>query len=149
MLLLLLSYYNGYLNFLMFKAGVIEGFQEHLKDDPAKTIFYKIFANIPDSILEKGDLQEKALAAISSSVQPGMRRIKTYLEEEYLRHTRPDIAISSIPGGKEFYEQCIRFHTSTDLTAREIHEIGKKEVARLEDEMKKVRIIIQLLIIVE
>ncbi len=59
-------------------------------------------------------------------------------ESEYLKHTRPEIAATSLPGGKDFYRQCIRFHTSTELTPEEIHQIGLKEVEKIEAEMKKV-----------
>ncbi len=121
---------------------MVEVFDAHLNPDPLKTVFYETFAEIPNSIgtpEERKSLQERAQAAIRDSVQPGMKRIRDYLDLEYLNKTRKDIAVTSLPGGKEFYERCVRFHTSTALTPQEIHEIGKKEVDRLEREMKKVR----------
>ena len=50
-----------------------------------------------------------------------------------------DIAVSSLPDiGVEFYEQCLKFHTSTDMTAEEIHQTGLKEVERINKEMRNV-----------
>ena len=43
--------------------------------------------------------------------------------------------ISRFPGGAEAYAYSLRAFTSTPLTAEEIHQIGLREVARLEREM--------------
>ena len=45
--------------------------------------------------------------------------------------------MSSLPHGAEFYAACLRFHTSTELTAEQIHQLGLDEVDRIEAEMKK------------
>ncbi|MEM9335897.1 MAG: DUF885 domain-containing protein, partial [Pseudomonadota bacterium] len=42
-------------------------------------------------------------------------------------------------GGEEWYAWLVRQSTTTTLTPEEIHEIGKREAARLFDEMEKVR----------
>ena len=40
--------------------------------------------------------------------------------------------MSHYPNGSQFYQACINFHTTQEgLTADEIHQIGKQEVARL------------------
>ena len=50
-----------------------------------------------------------------------------------------DIAVSSLPGlGPEFYRQCLKFHTSTNLTVTEIHQLGLDEVERIEREMEDI-----------
>ena len=46
--------------------------------------------------------------------------------------------ISRFPGGGEAYAYSLRAFTSTTLTAEEIHQIGVREVARLEREMDAV-----------
>ena len=38
--------------------------------------------------------------------------------------------------GEDFYKQCLKFHTSTDMTVAEIHELGLAEVDRIETEMR-------------
>ena len=40
--------------------------------------------------------------------------------------------------GKAFYEACLAFHTSTNLTAEEIHQQGLDEVDRIEAEMREI-----------
>ncbi|MFY7835562.1 MAG: DUF885 domain-containing protein [Novosphingobium sp.] len=40
----------------------------------------------------------------------------------------------SLPGGAAFYANALKLNTTTDLTANEIHKIGRAEVARIEAE---------------
>jgi uncharacterized protein (DUF885 family) len=44
-----------------------------------------------------------------------------------------------VPGGAETYQYLIRLHTTTNMTADEIHELGKSEVARIRKEMETVK----------
>ena len=47
-----------------------------------------------------------------------------------------EIAVSSLPViGEQFYKQCLKFHTSTNMTEEEIHNLGLEEVDRIEKEM--------------
>ena len=40
--------------------------------------------------------------------------------------------------GAEFYKACLAFHTSTDLSAQQIHQRGLQEVERIEEEMRDI-----------
>jgi len=59
-----------------------------------------------------------------------------FLKSKYLKSTRKDIGVGSI--SDTFYPACLKFHTDTNLTALEVHNIGLREVARIEKEMKKI-----------
>ena len=49
------------------------------------------------------------------------------------------IGITSLPGiGAEFYAECLKFHTSTNMTVDQIHQLGLDEVERIELEMKEI-----------
>lgn len=43
-----------------------------------------------------------------------------------------------LPRGEAYYQARLKHYTTTDLTADEIHEIGLVEVARIQDEMRKI-----------
>ena len=58
------------------------------------------------------------------------------MEEAQKIYVYLEIGSSSLPNGQEFYQQCLKFHTSTNMTPMEIHELGLKEVNRIEKEMK-------------
>ena len=51
---------------------------------------------------------------------------------------RNSVGISDVPDGKAWYEYLVKYHTTTDLTPDEIHEIGLKEVARIRSEMEDI-----------
>jgi len=58
-----------------------------------------------------------------------------------MKSCRPREGVDSIPGGAAFYQQCLKFHTSLDITPREVHEIGLVEVARIRKEMERVEFV--------
>jgi len=43
-----------------------------------------------------------------------------------------------LPEGNAYYAYCLRSNTTTDLTPAQVHEIGLKEVERIETEMKSI-----------
>ena len=60
--------------------------------------------------------------------------ISFFLKKEINHNTcccLPDI-------GAEFYKACLAFHTSTDLSAQQIHQRGLQEVERIEEEMRDI-----------
>jgi hypothetical protein len=42
------------------------------------------------------------------------------------------------PKGMEYYQSCLSFHTTTNYTCQEVHDIGLGEVARITSEMEKI-----------
>ena len=109
--------------------GVVDQCREHGLGLAEDTAFYKPFMEA-DSIdkTEMERLQNDAKDAIKNCVQVGFMEIAEFLECEYLAACRPEIAATSLPGcGQEFYKACLKFHTSTDLTAKEIHQKGVQD----------------------
>jgi len=51
---------------------------------------------------------------------------------------RPREGVDSIPGGANFYQQCLKWHTSLDVIPDQVHEIGLAEMARIQKEMERV-----------
>ena len=105
-----------------------------LSASPEETPFFKLFANLNETY--PGDkyaieLMEEARNIIEKDIIPEYQNLKTYVFEEYINHTRPNIAITSLPDGNTFYYTCLRFHTTTDLSADEIHDIGLEEITSL------------------
>ncbi|KAK7072492.1 hypothetical protein SK128_012146 [Halocaridina rubra] len=56
---------------------------------------------------------------------------------EYIPAARTVGGVSSLPGGMEYYKGCLRFHTSTDLTPQQIHDLGLSEVERIQKEVNE------------
>ena len=75
---------------------------------------------------------------IAESLTPALKKLDAFIKETYLPACRKDVGASSLPDGEAFYQYSIRRQTTTDLTAKQIHEIGLKEVARIRREMEDV-----------
>lgn len=58
--------------------------------------------------------------------------------QEYLPNTRPHIAISSLPNGRKLYDDYLRWHLSTSISADNLHNLGRSEIDRIHGCMKKV-----------
>ncbi|HEX2059622.1 MAG TPA: DUF885 domain-containing protein [Thermoanaerobaculia bacterium] len=113
-----------------------------ITDDPAKSPIYELaFTNFRPSISaeEQRRLQSEARATLERDVMPAMRKLHAFWTTEYYPKTREALAWTSVPQGKEWYAYLVRRETTTELTPGEIHELGKKEVARIRAEMEKIR----------
>lgn len=93
----------------------------------------KMPANVPEA--ERTRLSQEANDAYEKEFRPAWRKLLTYMQNTYLPKARPEIGISSLPGGREMYRSLIRRLTTTDATPEEIHKLGEAEVARIEGEM--------------
>ena len=106
-------------------------------DDPAKSAFYEPFKTMPATIpaAEQERLRRDAAAAIQQSVLPAYRNLLTFLKAEYFPKARTTLAAHDLPDGDAFYRSQIREFTTTELGPEEIHQIGLKEVARIDAAM--------------
>ena len=82
----------------------------------------------------RAQVLQQAETIIAEQVYPAWRKAIAMLEAQMPQAT-DDAGLWRLEGGDEAYAGRLRFFTTTDLTADEIHEIGLKEVARLEGEM--------------
>jgi uncharacterized protein (DUF885 family) len=76
---------------------------------------------------------------IDSRLKPKYDTLKRFLSDTYLPACRETAGIGHLPGGIETYDLLISWHTSTGMTAEEIHQLGFSEVARIEKEMEQVK----------
>jgi len=131
---------KGLTNHAVSMESTVKQCDDHVNKATRETVFFKAFEdmkNVEED--DKDSLQKSAATAIENSIQPGFKKIYTFLKSEYIPVTRPAIAAASLPGiGEEYYKACIAFHTSTNMTAQQIHDTGIKEVERIENEMRDI-----------
>ena len=116
----------------VFKQIKLQAFVEP-KDSP----FYRAFLEIDSSIerVDIDEIQQEALNVIKLKVIPAYVKLHRFFKDEYLPACRTSIGIKEINNGKEYYKFLARKFTTTNLSPKEIHEIGLSEVARIRDEM--------------
>jgi uncharacterized protein (DUF885 family) len=100
--------------------------------------FFKPCGKLPSSIAAdtQTSLQTQCETAIGDRVLPSYTKLLKFFRDEYTPHARETLAAEALPDGVAFYRQQIREYTTLDLDPEAIHQIGLKEVARIDAEMK-------------
>ena len=109
--------------------------------DPAQSRFYEPFAGARPAAIPEADwtaMQARARQIITETINPAYRRHLEFYRTQYQPHCARSDSISAQPGGAEYYAYQVRNHTTTNLTPRQIHDIGLREVARINAEMDQV-----------
>ena len=116
----------------------LEPFANTPKDEH---IFYAPIKMLPDSIsAENSDLLSSAYSTmVEDKIIPRYTSLLTFFKDEYLPEGRATDGLLNLPNGRETYDYLIRLHTSTDMTAEEIHALGISEVARIKKEMISIK----------
>ena len=78
---------------------------------------------------------EEGYALVESHVIPSFEKLKLFLTDEYIPATKDAIGVSVNNGGKEYYEQRVRYFTTLNMTPDEVFETGHAEVKRIRAEM--------------
>ena len=98
------------------------------------------FRRFPEGVAaaDQQRLTAQAVAAYEQQFVPSWRKLEAFLRDTYRPKARPSIALSSVPRGRDGYAALIHSNTTTRMTPEQIHQIGLKEVARLEQEMLQI-----------
>lgn len=102
-------------------------------EDPAQSPLYRSFADLP-ATLPAGDRERvarQALEVLKQSVYPAFEKFRKFVMEEYLPRCRTEVACASLPDGARWYAYLARRSTTTAMSPDEIHELGRREVARI------------------
>lgn len=103
------------------------------EDCPLYEPFQEMPATIPAAAQER--LRTQGRAAIAAHVIPAFARLKVFMETEYRPGARKTLGAAQLPDGAAYYQTQIRSYTTLNQTAKDIHDTGLKEVARIRSEM--------------
>lgn len=113
---------------------VIEQIDGMLAVPPEGSPFGQKAANLPQEL--RSPYEAKLMKAVQKSVYPALEGLSRFLKEEYLPHTREkEVGVWAIEGGTQAYRFMIRYHTTLEWTAEELHRIGLQELKEIHDEM--------------
>jgi uncharacterized protein (DUF885 family) len=84
---------------------------------------------------EQKRLTQEITGAVNKDVIPAYRTFAAFVRTEYAPQGRTALAVTSLPDGEKRYENDIYGRTTTHMPAEEIHQLGLREIDRIEGEM--------------
>src|SRR5580700_8938586 len=84
---------------------------------------------------EQKHLTQEITDAVNHDVIPAYRVFAAFVRTEYAPKGRTSLAITSLPDGEKRYQNNIYARTTTRMTADEIHQLGLREIERIQGEM--------------
>ncbi len=109
---------------------------------PEQNILYTAFraklAKLPDlPAAKKTELLADTKKQLQTAVYPAYQGLITYFTALRARSTT-DAGVWKFPNGAAYYAHCLRQNTTTNLSAKQIHALGLREVARITAEMRTI-----------
>ncbi|HHP0346105.1 DUF885 domain-containing protein [Acinetobacter baumannii] len=104
------------------------------------SVFASPLKQFPKNIskAEQERLSREILQTIDQNVRPAYQKLGTFIQKDYLPYGRQHEGIWSLPNGDELYRFYVENNTTTSESPENIHQLGLKEVARIEAEMLKI-----------
>ncbi|WP_158771143.1 DUF885 family protein [Paraglaciecola sp. L1A13] len=112
----------------------------HIVDTPKDSALYEPFTRFPSQFSEaqKNQYAHKGAELIKQAVVPAYAHFYDYFVNDYMTHCRKEPGIASVKGGAEYYAYTANYFTTTDLTPKQIHQLGLDEVERIGKEMNAI-----------
>jgi uncharacterized protein (DUF885 family) len=112
-----------------------------IADAPAGTSPFAVplasfHAGVTDA--ERLQIRERVDEAIRRHVVPAYTKFARFVREEYAPRGRTEVGVWALPDGKQRYAHLVRQMTTTDMDPESIHQLGLREVARIEREMLQI-----------
>ncbi len=107
------------------------------KDSALLADFKAKVAKLDISTSAQKALVKQARTALVDVVRPAYLRLIKEMQHQYSLASDDD-GVWKLKDGDDFYNERLRWFTTTDMTADEIHQLGLKEVARIHEEMKAI-----------
>ncbi|XP_064649306.1 uncharacterized protein LOC135501239 isoform X2 [Lineus longissimus] len=121
-------------------SGIQKSFDDLAGSQPNETFFYAPFTKMPAAVNASAQtaLKQKAETLIKDNVLTSFKKLGDFLVNTYMKNLRPNMAAISMPNGKKYYEACLKWHLSMDMSPEEIHKKGLEEVESIEAKMIKI-----------
>ena len=83
---------------------------------------------------DRARLHDAIIQAIDTEVRPAYAKLENYLATAYAPKGRTDPGVWALPNGDAIYRYHVRQMTTKNMEPEAIHQLGLKEVARIEGE---------------
>jgi uncharacterized protein (DUF885 family) len=93
-------------------------------------------AKIPEAVAptDRQRLHDAIITAVNTEVRPAYNKLADFLAKEYAPKGRTEPGVWALPNGDVLYRFAVRQSTTTNMDPEAIHQLGLKEVARIEAE---------------
>ena len=131
---------NGIIEPALTMQVAINGISAMAQMDASQSSYYTAFVNkLADnpvfSDAQRTDLANQVLASVDGSVRRGYQDLLGTLQG--LLPVAPSaIGVGQYANGSSYYDYRLRHHTTTDLSAAQIHQLGLDELERIHAEMR-------------
>lgn len=98
-------------------------------------------SDAPAVLMAKGDAPEfrKRLETLErNELRPAITRYRDFLKTTYLPAAREAIGVSANPNGANCYTAAVKYHATVEMTAQDVHDLGKSEMAKIQAEMREI-----------
>ena len=121
-------------------AKVVPQLESLLAIETETSIFYGPIETMPADwpAADRRRLTVAFVQLIERDLNPGYRRLRDFIRDDYLPACRTTVGWSALPNGADWYANEVRRHTTTGMTPDEIHAVGLAEVARIRAGMEAV-----------
>ncbi|MCC6708481.1 MAG: DUF885 domain-containing protein [Gammaproteobacteria bacterium] len=128
---------RGVVNPRIIMERVVPQLRDIARPGVEQSLFWQPVRNMPAhfSDAERARLTAAYRDAITRVILPAYRRLAQFIERDYLPMTRSSVGLWALPNGDAWYRHQIRKHTSTDMSADDIHALGQREMVRIRAEM--------------
>jgi uncharacterized protein (DUF885 family) len=111
-------------------------FQQLRSASPEASIFYTPIRNLPAQFPDKDKQALTAgYAAAVTKIGAALERLCAFLETDYLKASRATAGYGALPNGAAWYQARIKNNTNLALAPAQIHALGLKEVARIQQQL--------------
>ena len=120
---------------------VLKGFEQSItafiKEDVTESSYYKPFKKMSVYVPAKTQksIRAEAKKVLIEQVMPTYQKYYHFMVDRYQPQARDNIAASSLPNGKSYYQNRVKHYTTIDITAEQVHQKGLAEVKRIRAEM--------------
>jgi uncharacterized protein (DUF885 family) len=104
------------------------------------SIYYTPVKNFPAAFsdADKKKLTASYRSTVAGKLNPALKRLVDFIEHDYLPACRTSTGWSALPQGMDWYLARVASQTTTDLQPEQIHQIGLREVARIQGEFARI-----------
>lgn len=121
-------------------VSALPQFKQLVAANAKDSIYYTPVNNFPRGFSpnDRAKLTADFQFTIASKLNPAVKRLADFLEHDYMPACRNSSGYDALPNGAQWYKTRVANQTTTDMQPEEIHQLGLREVARIQQEYARI-----------